>query len=898
MRALWLGSVATTLLSSQLAFGAFTNGGFEQDWTAWSVEALKVPTHIPVFPPTTFTDLGTVPWTDPSPAVSTVVGSAVAPNTGGRLTTPLFGNKSARVGDGVASYRGASIQQTATMGVADVDPADGKVHVRFAIAPVLDAPNHPADQQPYFFVEVKNLTKGTQLFTTFNFANQTGVAWQTVGSYQFTNWQAIDIAPGAGLLDINDQVEVIIVSGGCGQGGHGALVYADSGQGLTTLPGPFVTATGPLYGVRSDLGADTPTTPPALPPAGQRTVTYNYHYTNGGDAPMTGSQVVIQAPQDQDQRDAGGTQTAHQQNLRVNPGSVPPSCSLTTTPAPHPDGSLGPIDTITCNVGTLNPGNTGDLQLQWIIPNNARGPTLNHGNYFIRSDATPPLLGPLVKTELTNAQLADLKATVTNPDASLTCGSATTYTVLLENNGSDPAPSGVSIANTLPTGLTVGSWTCDDTGNTTLTCPSAGGTDSIASATTTAWPAGDKLTYTVNATVDACSSSQSLTYPVTLTLPAGPAVDPDNTNNTGAQTINAGPSLQSLTVATAGDGLGKVTSVLPGIVCDKTTPAQCTDTKNFPNGSTVALYANAPAGSIFSGWSGAGCTGLAQPCLVTMDQARSVVANFATPLTVDITAGAGGTVTPGSGTTLPVAPGNSVSITVVPNALYAPVFGGDCPAGSYVGNTYTTDTISGNCTLDVSFTNTVGSVFTAAPNSPPGGSIVGGPKTVVSGGSATWVVVPNSGFVPTDPTNDCPGALGTWNIGRSEYTVAPINDNCNVFFGFAATHSVTGSVSVGSPGPGSILAGASQNVMNGSSAVFTLSRAGATIDLASCPAGTFDGAGTTYTVPNITTDCSVVFSFPALPASAASIPTLSEWGLIILSALMGVLTLGALRRRA
>ena len=57
-----------------------------------------------------------------------------------------------------------------------------------------------------------------------------------------------------------------------------------------------------------------------------------------------------------------------------------------------------------------------------------------------------------------------------------------------------------------------------------------------------------------------------------------------------------------------------------------------------------------------------------------------------------------------------------------------------------------------------------------------------------------------------------------------------------------------------------------------------------------------DAAGTTYTVPNVTANCAMVFSFAALP-SAASIPTLGEWGLIILSGLMGLFVVGMRRRR-
>jgi len=883
--------LAATLLAAPLAHAEFQNGSFESDFAGWTVDALRVANRIPTFPPTKFEDLDTRAWdntTDGSPpGTSVVVGATVAPHTNNVLRTPLFGDKSARVGDGVSDYRGASIRQIATMKVEDVDPADGKVHVRFAVAPVLEAPNHPADQQPYFFVEVKNRTKGTQLFHTFNFANQTGVAWQSVGSYQFTSWQAVDIAPGQGVLDIGDDVEVIIVSGGCGQGGHGALVYADSGQGLTTLPGPFVSATGPQYAVPSDAS-----------PVTQRTVTYNYHYSNGGDAPMPGSQVIIRSPQDQDVRSSGGTQTTPQQNLRVDKSALPNGCTVAEQPGPHADKSLGSIDIVTCEVGTLNPGNVGDLQLKWIVPSDARGPTLNHGNYYIQSASSQPLLGPLVKTNLTNLRLADLKATVINAASSLSCGASTAYTVTLENNGPDEAPAGVVIDNAVPAGLTPGNWTCSATGST-LACPAASGTGSISATTTTAWAAGDKLVYTVNATVDACASGARLiTYPVSLALPStdNTTVDPDASNNTGAQTLNAGAALQTLNVSATGSGQGKVTSVLPGIVCDKT-GASCADSKQFPQGSQVALYANAPSGSIFSGWTGGVCSGTAQPCLVTMTQARSVTATFSTPVDVGITVGAGGTATPGTGTTVPVAPGATTAITVVPSSGYAPVFGGSCPAGSYVGNTYTTGAVNASCTVDITFTNAAG-VVTATPNAPSNGSVIGGAKTVQPGGSATWKLVANSGYAPGPVTGSCPA--GTWNADRTEYTVAAVAADCNVDFSFSATHTVTASVSPASAGPGTITMGSTQSVTGGGAAVFTLSRPGTVDPASTCPAGSFDVAGTTYTVPNVTANCAVVFSFAALPpapVAPASIPTLSQWGLAILSALMGLFMVGMHRRR-
>ncbi|MFM2066528.1 MAG: hypothetical protein RLZZ584_1437, partial [Pseudomonadota bacterium] len=50
------------------------------------------------------------------------------------------------------------IRQLMTVGLSDVDPVDGQIHVRFAVAPVLENPTHAYNQQPYFYVELLNVT--------------------------------------------------------------------------------------------------------------------------------------------------------------------------------------------------------------------------------------------------------------------------------------------------------------------------------------------------------------------------------------------------------------------------------------------------------------------------------------------------------------------------------------------------------------------------------------------------------------------------------------------------------------------------------------------------------------------------------------------------------------------
>jgi uncharacterized repeat protein (TIGR01451 family) len=900
--------VAGACFCAPLAYADFKNGSFEDGFNHWTVTPLKVPsTGMPVSPPTKYSDLGLTSSSDGS--VSVVVGTTTDSRTNNLLRTPQFGDKSARVGDNQTGNRAASIQQKAFVGVGDVDPADGKVHIRFALAPVLDDISHTAKEQPYFFVEILNKTKGTQLFHTLNFSRQTGVAWQKFGSYLFTDWQAVDVAPGPSFLDPGDEVEVIIVGAGCSQGGHAGYVYADSDHGLTHLPGPYVKAEAAQYAVRSGNVADNfATLNPAVAPADRSTVTINYQYNNGGSAPMPGSELVITSPQDQDVRNpSSGAVTAYQHNLRVDPTSVPASCTVVSIPEPSPntrvDLSLGTIDKVTCPLGTLNPGTTGDISLRWIIPTDAVGGDINHGNYLIQSSATPALLGPLTKTALTTNKLVDLKSTVSNSATSIACGATTTYAVTLENAGPEAGPVGVVIANNVPSGLTANSWSCTASG-ATLACPAASGTGSIAGTTSTAWPVGEQLVYSVNATANACpGGATTITFPVSVSLPTGDLinVDPEKANSTGVHVLNAGPALQPLAVTTSGAGTGSVKSVLSGISCTKPDGVtQCTDVKQFPSGSEVALYATAPAGSIFSGWSGvAGCTGIAQPCMVSMSAAQSVVAAFELPVnvTTNVVAG-GGSVTPPTGTITPVVSGGTTSFTVTPAAGYSPVFAGTCPAGSFVANTYTTGAVTADCTVDISFTNT-GTLYTATPNSPAGGSIIGGDKVVAPGGSATWKLVPNSGFLPSATVGGTCGA-GTWNTSKTEYTVSPINANCTVNFAFVNAYTVSGTVSATSPGTGTITAGGVQTVATGNSAVFTLSRAGEVESVgSSCTGGSFNADKTQYTVPNVTANCAMVFKFAAAPAvaSTAAIPTLNEWGVLILSGVMGLLVLGVSRRR-
>jgi hypothetical protein len=82
----------------------------------------------------------------------------------------------------------------------------------------------------------------------------------------------------------------------------------------------------------------------------------------------------------------------------------------------------------------------------------------------------------------------------------------------------------------------------------------------------------------------------------------------------------------SLAVTKAGTGTGTITSSPSGISCGAT----CS--RSFPSGTTVTLSAVPAAGSVFGGWSGAGCSGTGS-CTVRLSANTTVTAAFNTSTT-------------------------------------------------------------------------------------------------------------------------------------------------------------------------------------------------------------------------------------------------------------------------
>lgn len=213
------------------AFAVFTNGGFESgDFTGWTVGGGSN-NGLSGAPPFTGANV-IISGTMPGP--SSVVGAVTDPRAPG-ITLPRAGTSTAKMNDEASGAAITTLTQAINVTNADIDPGDGLPHIRFSFAPVLEDPGHSPDEQPYFFVQVRNLTTSTVVYEQFAYSGQPGVAYLTDGtpSWKYLNFQNVDVTLPASA--IGQQLELTVVAADCALGGHGGYVYVD-GFGSAVIP--------------------------------------------------------------------------------------------------------------------------------------------------------------------------------------------------------------------------------------------------------------------------------------------------------------------------------------------------------------------------------------------------------------------------------------------------------------------------------------------------------------------------------------------------------------------------------------------------------------------------------------------------------------------------------------
>lgn len=228
--------------------------------------------------------------------------------------------------------------------------------------------------------------------------------------------------------------------------------------------------------------------------------------------------------------------------------------------------------------------------------------------------------------------------------------------------------------------------------------------------------------------------------------------DPDTPSLSAALSGTGVLQQYTLTVSKAGTGTGIVTAT--GINCG----LDCSE--NYNAGTVVTLNASADVSSTFSGWSGGGCTGTGQ-CVITINANTTVTATFTQQqtqtytITTSTNPAAGGSV---SCNPNPVNSGAQSTCTITTNAGYTASAGGTC-GGTLNGNTYTTNAITSNCTVEAAFTATQQCTFSINPTSQNFTSSAGsGSVSVTAGAGCNWTAASNAAWITVTS-----GAAGTGN---------------------------------------------------------------------------------------------------------------------------------------
>jgi hypothetical protein len=399
---------------------------------------------------------------------------------------------------GWATYgqQATALSQKITIGSGDINLVDNKVHILFKIAAVMENPAHTAKQQPFYAIQINNLTKGrtgsNPLYFQWSYAAQPGVPWKTViqkgsnsgsnASYTFVDWQNYNLAFSNTDISEGDEVELIVLAAGCSPGGHDGHVYLDN---VTT------NASG-AAGLLISASGDASTTPGG-------TITYTYTYQNNGGASANNTKIVAFMPVTQN-------------------SSVPYATIFKNTTGPCTFNQN--LNAIECNLGTLTAGQTGSFQMEVYVPSDwptSYGP-INNGNYSIGALNINPVLGNLVQTTMnpappppSNSFLVVDVTGLGTPNVPHNTDYTGTYTCT--NTGGSTASNATCDITNLPPGI-----------NQTITCTLGGSLWQTPSDI----PAGQ--------TVE-CTVSKRLQSPISKEYDV--SVSSDSTNNTNSTSNHA-----------------------------------------------------------------------------------------------------------------------------------------------------------------------------------------------------------------------------------------------------------------------------------------------------------------------------------------------------------------------
>ncbi len=619
---LLLALAATCYLSN--AWAIFVNGDFETgNFSGWTTSValnnlggLKLPQP--------FTEASLNLGSGGTQLLS-VVGAVSDPRTDNILPLPGSGKFTAKINDETGSYHANVISQQAAITNADRG-TDGKLHVRFSYAAVLEDPSHQPEEQPFFYVHLKDVTNGQVLYFEFTYSNQPSRSFHTsnYGSsvWKWTDWNNIDIVVPESSL--GHTLEITAAAADCSLGGHGGYVYLDGFGSQTTIPTNY-TVTG-LRPSSAKVGGPAFT----LTVDGTGFLSSDVIQWNGFSRATT----YVSPTQLQASIPASDLATAGTANVTVARGTT----SSNTLPFTIAAQAAIPASerAVLTNLYSSTNGASWTSHTNW---NGGVGTectwygvtcdaTQNHvtridlpGNNLVGS---LPLLSGLTALQVFRVPTNQLTGPVPAPPSSLLAGQSGLCSNSLVSSG-NAAIDAAWVTAQNPLAVIGGNWLACQTGGggavpaCTLTATpasiAAGGTSTLAVRCS---PAAAFYTWSANAgfgrTVTTGTVSPAAT--TTYTVAGGNA---GGTGNTASATVTVTAGWPGLSVTKLGTGSGTVTSSV-GINCGATCGA------NFPGGTKVTLTATPAVGSTFAGWIGA-CTGTGT-CTVTMNTSNEVTATF------------------------------------------------------------------------------------------------------------------------------------------------------------------------------------------------------------------------------------------------------------------------------
>lgn len=227
-------ALAATALYAASAQAIFTNGGFESgDFSGWT-KVKGYNNGLKGSAPFSLSSLN-VDFSYGTELLSTV-GSTQDPRTDNLLPLPGAGKYTAKINDENSSSHFNAISQQDTISSADRG-SDGKLHVRFSYAAVLEDPQHSPEEQPFFYVLLRDVSNNQILYSEFTYSNQPGRSFHTstygYSTWKWTDWNNIDITvPDSSL---GHTLEIVVAAADCSLGAHAGYVYLDGfgSQGST-----------------------------------------------------------------------------------------------------------------------------------------------------------------------------------------------------------------------------------------------------------------------------------------------------------------------------------------------------------------------------------------------------------------------------------------------------------------------------------------------------------------------------------------------------------------------------------------------------------------------------------------------------------------------------------------